>query len=158
PLRRIDNQGFTALERNVTDPEYHQQFNDLFRIDSDVLPTADLHTIELPYMSMETVDQVVAMFDAGETGGRPILARLQIPYGIADRFPDCYEACKAVSPFAASPRKGRALRVALHVRRGELLVVESHRMLPNAYYVSVAQNVSRTLETLGVDYQLELHT
>jgi hypothetical protein len=81
-----------------------------------------------------------------------------LPYGIADRFPDCYEACKEISPFASSIREGRGLRVAVHVRRGDLFVVDSHRMLPNAYYIDVAQKVVRELEARGMDYQIELFT
>lgn len=38
------------------------------------------------------------MYDRHETGGRPALVRLMLPYGIADRFPDCDEVCKGVSP------------------------------------------------------------
>jgi hypothetical protein len=158
PLRRVDNQGLTALERNATDPGYHRQFNDLFHIESDVLPTADFHTTRLPNISLEALDQLVTMFDDGATGGRPSLVQLEVPFGLADRFPDCYEACKEISPFAPSVREGLPLRVAIHVRRGELLLVESHRMLPNGYYVSVAQRVAQALEALGIEYQLELHT
>ena len=158
PLRRVDYQGFSALERNVTDPGYHRRFNDLFQIPSDVVSGGDFHQVELPNIYMETPDQFVEMFDSGATNGKPILALLQVPYGIADQFPDCYEVCKEISPFASSARAGCAVRVAIHVRRGELLVVESQRMLPNTYYVSVARDVMRALEALGIEYQLELHT
>src|ERR1700676_166842 len=158
PIGHVNNQGFAALERNMIDPDYHRPFNDLFQIKSDVTPTGDFHKIELPNISMEMCDQLIAMFDARGTGGRPCLVQLAVPYGIADRFPDCYEACKGISPFASPPREGRALRVALHVRRGELLVVASDRVLSDAYYISVAQNLAHRLEVLEIDYQIELHT
>jgi hypothetical protein len=158
PLRRVDNQGFLALQRNVSDANYHRQFNDLFQIESDVSPTGDFHSMKLHDISLEIVDQIVARFDEGGTDGRPSLVQLGTPYGIAERFPDCYEVCKDISPFATPRREGRTMRAAIHVRRGELLVVESHRMLANAYYISVAQNLARKLDERGVDYQLELHT
>jgi hypothetical protein len=63
-----------------------------------------------------------------------------------------------ISPFTGSPRDGRALRVAIHVRRGELLVLDSDRMLPNSYYISVAQAIADVLESLGIEYQLEVCT
>jgi hypothetical protein len=44
------------------------------------------------------------------------------------------------------------------VRRGELFVLDSDRMLPNVYYMNVAQNVAHALKALKIDYQLELHT
>jgi hypothetical protein len=158
PLGRVDYQGFSALERNVIDPAYHQQFNDLFQIESDVMPSDKFHKIELPNISMEIIRLLVGMIDAGATDGRPCLVQLAVPYGIADQCPDCYKACREISPFASPVSKNRALRVALHVRRGELLVVDSDRILPNAYYVRVAQNLTDLFETLGIDYQIELHT
>lgn len=117
PLGCVDYQGLFALEENVADPGFHHEFNDLFQIKSDVMPTDDFHKINLPDISMEILHQLVAMFDKHETGGRPSLVQLVMPYGIADRFPDCYEVCKEISPFASSVREGRALRVAVHVRR-----------------------------------------
>ena len=52
----------------------------------------------------------------------------------------------------------KALRVAVHVRRGELFVVESHRMLPNAYYVTAAQNVQKALNALRIPHFFEIYT
>ena len=158
PLGLVGYQGLSALERNAGDPAFHHEFNDLFRIKSDVSPTDDFHQINLPDISMKTLPQLVAMFDRNETGGRPILVRLALPYGIADRFPDCYEVCKEISPFASSSHAGRALRIAIHVRRGEQLALDSDRMLPNAYYINVAQNLARILGTLRIHYLMELHT
>ena len=122
------------------------------------MPTDDFHRIKLLNISMEIVRELVAIFDANQTGGRPILVQLDVPYGIADRFPDCYEMCKEISPFSSFVHDGRALRVALHVRRGELLVLSEPRMLPNLYYISVAQNIADILKALKIDYQIELHT
>jgi hypothetical protein len=158
PLSHVNYQGLSALEKNAGDPCFHHAFNDLLRIESDLTPADAFYEIDLYNISMATLRELVARFDRHETDGRPTLVRLLLPYGIADRFPDCYEVCKEISPFAAPVRKGRPLRVAIHVRRGDLLVVDSHRMLPNAYYVNVAQNVARVLEALKLDYLLELHT
>src|SRR5260370_39042817 len=51
PLARVDYQGLSALENNVTDPAYHYEFNDLLRIKSDVMPSDDFHKISLPNIS-----------------------------------------------------------------------------------------------------------
>ena len=87
PLSRVDYQGLSALEANVANPDFHHDFNNLFQIKSDVMPTDDFHRIKLPNISMEIVRELVAIFDANQTGGRPILVQLSVPYGIADRFP-----------------------------------------------------------------------
>jgi hypothetical protein len=158
PLARVDYQGLSALEENKGDLGFHDEFNDLFQIKSDIMGSNDFQVSKLPYMTMEDVDQLVAKFDRHETSGRPSLVQLVVPYGIADRFPDCYEVCKDISPFASSVREGGVFRVALHVRRGEQLALDSDRMLPNAYYISVAKNVAQVLESLKIDYEIELFT
>ncbi len=158
PLNRVDYQGLSALEENVAEPDFHHQFNSLFQIKSDVMPTGDVHKIKIHDISMDTFHQLVAMLTEGETDGRPILAQLVMPYGISDHRPDCYEVCKQISPFASSDREGRPLRVAIHVRRGELLVLDSDRLLPNAFYINVALNIAHVLEGLKIDYRIELHT
>lgn len=53
PLGCVDYQGLFALEENVADPGFHHEFNDLFQIKSDVMPTDDFHKINLPDISME---------------------------------------------------------------------------------------------------------
>lgn len=158
PVGRVNYQGLPTLEDDVADPIFHDEFNDLLQLKSDIAPTDEFHKIKLPNISLKTLGQLVATFHRNGADGTPILLQLLLPYGIADCFPDCYEVCKEVSPFASSGREGRALRIAIHVRWGDLLVVDSHRMLPNSYYVNVAQKVAQVLERLKFDYQIELHT
>ena len=157
PLQRVDYQGLAALERNVGDPGFHHALNELFQLPSDVSPSDEFHEVRLRDISMETVTQLAAAFDRHETDDRTILAHLVFPYGIADRFPDCYEVCKEVSPFASTPLTGRALRVAVHVRRGDLLPLElDDRMLPNAYFIQVAQQVVETFHKQSVWIKWEI--
>jgi hypothetical protein len=158
PLSRVDYQGLAALERNAADPGFHHAFNDVFHIESDILPSQEFHEVNLREISVDTVSQLVAMFDRHETGGRPSLVRLVLPYGITDRFPDCYGVCKGISPFARPALDGRPLRVAVHVRRGEQLALDSDRMLPNAYFIHVAKNVAHALDALKIDFRIELYT
>ena len=52
----------------------------------------------------------------------------------------------------------RTLVIGLHVRRGELFVVDSDRMLPNSHYISIAQRVARACAARGVTYRFELYS
>jgi hypothetical protein len=158
PLSRVDYQGLSALEANSADPDFHHDFNDLFQLRSDILPTGEFHTLNLHDISLELFHVLIDQVDRGATGGIPSLVRLMMPYGIADRFPDCYEVCKEISPFASAAREGRALRVAVHVRRGEQVVLNSARLLPNVYYINVARNVANVLDELRLEYEIELWT
>jgi hypothetical protein len=158
PIACVDYQGLTALEANASDPTFHLEFNELFDIESDPLPTDEFHTINLRTIHPGQFRLLEFLVDSGATRGKPGLVRLVMPYGIADRFPDCYEPCKEISPFAPTERKGRVLRVAVHVRRGEQTVLKSDRLLPNAYYIEVATNVARVLDALKLCYRIELWT
>jgi hypothetical protein len=156
PVARVDYQGLSPLEKRTHDPGFHEEFNRLLYMKSDPLPPR-LHQINMVHITVDDVKQLVARFDAGETEGKPWLARLNTPFGIADQFPECYEVCKEISPFATVPT-GPAVRVAIHVRRGELFAVDSHRMLPNSFYVQVGRTLARVLQQRGLDYRIELHT
>lgn len=156
PLARVDYQGLSSLANKAHDPEFHEGFNRLLYMRSDPLPHR-LHAVDLEYITVDDVDRLVARFEAGETDGKAWLARLNTPYGIADRFPQCYTVCQEISPFATGPT-GRVVRVAIHVRRGELFALDSLRMLPNEFYVQVGRTVAGQLERRGLDYRMELHT
>jgi hypothetical protein len=161
PLAKVGYQGLSALQANAADPDYHHVFNKVFSLPSDVDPSASavagMPTLRLPNISLKEAEELIA-WTGGRDAGRPTLGRLAMPYGIADQFPDSYGACRQQSPFTAPARDGRPLRVALHVRRGEQIVLDADRMLPNRYYVGVARRVADALETLGLEYEIELWT
>jgi hypothetical protein len=155
PLARVDYQGLSSLEKRAHDPGFHEEFNRLLSMESDPLPHR-LHEIDVEHITVDDVDRLVARFDAGETDGISWLARLNTPHGIADRFPECYSVCREISPFATEPTG--VVRVAIHVRRGELFALDSHRMLPNEFYVQVGRTLAGQLHERGLDYRIELHT
>jgi len=157
PLLDVGYQGLSALQANAADPDFHRSFNELLDIPSDIVPAGDLQTIRLPNIGLTVANQLVARTERG-SAGKATLLRLTTPHGIADRFPDCYEVCKQLSPFSSSRRGGEPLRVALHVRRGEQVVVESDRLLPNMYYLNVARRVVAALDALKLDFRIELWT
>ncbi len=47
PLSRVDYQGLAALERNLADPGFHHAFNELIRIESDILPSSEFYEVNL---------------------------------------------------------------------------------------------------------------
>lgn len=156
PITRVGYQGLAALEANAADPAFHDEFNELFQIRSDLLPATEFHTMNLWRIYPRLFQLLIALVDSGATGGKPGLARVVMPHGIADRFPDCYGVCKEISPFARPAQEAGVFRVAVHARRGEQVVLDSVRVLPNLYYINVARNVARVLDALGLAYQIEL--
>lgn len=88
---------------------------------------------------------------------RPVIVKITLPYGITDAHPDCYECCREVSPFSLLPPNREKLRVAVHVRRGEMMVVAANRILSNDYYIQTSLRVSRLLDELGLPHSFEIH-
>jgi hypothetical protein len=161
-LGRVDYQGMTAFEKNRGDPDFAAGLNDLFVIPSDDVAYVD--TVTVRDLTVPALRDLERRFDDNETAGAPILVRTLMPYPIADAFPRCYQVCQDLSPFRVPARDGRVLRVVLHVRRGDLLVwspdqmLTSDRMLPNAYYINVAQGILNVLSSVGLECQVELWT
>ena len=106
------------------------------------------------------------------------LVRYKFPYVVADAHPKVYRHCRglfsrrapelaaAATNAAAAPGGAaaeahaapRRLVVGLHVRRGELFIRDSDRMLPNRYYVGLAERVAKQCTQLQVPYTFELYS
>jgi hypothetical protein len=154
PLLKLDYQGLAALESNSSNQDVVSQYNQIFNIPSDIELPKSLITREIQSLTLRTIEQLKKEAKSKNTF---ILARVLYPYGIADAYPDAYKYVKGVSPFSSHQKKS-VIRIAIHVRRGELFVVDSDRMLPNSYYISVAQGIQRILDELKLNYIFELHT
>jgi hypothetical protein len=152
PLKRIGYEGLEALQRNSSSAGCELKYNDLFTLESDVhLPEdAVIHEIEL----VDT--QVIEQIQIAMNGNKFNLFRIFNPFPIADKHPEIYNCVKYISPF--TKKQIPFFRIAIHVRRGELYVIDSHRMLPNSYYISTTLSIIRILEKLSVKYECELYT
>ncbi len=83
--------------------------------------------------------------------------RIVFPHSLMDRYAFGYELCKSLSPFK-KPVSSNKLRIALHVRRGELLFVNSERLIDLSYYLRIARSLSVTLTEAGIPFEIELHS
>ena len=155
PLIRLDYQGLSALENNSSSQGSVSEYNKVFCIPSDIaLPTKFIiRDIEPREFRPRTFRKLK---NEATRDGVFILARLEWPFDIAGEFTECYQAVKEISPF--SFQKSSVIRIAVHVRRGDLLFVESGRMLPNDYYICVVQRICEILDGLDLSYVFELYT
>jgi hypothetical protein len=148
----VGYQGLASLEKNVVSDELVERYNRIFRLPSDLELPPDPVVHFLNDADVESIDRIKA--EAARGGFH--LARVVYPYPITDRHPEAYRCLKAISPFPY--RESKVFRLALHVRRGELFAVDSHRMLPNSYYVSTALRFQETLRKLEIPCVCELYT
>ena len=153
PLCRVDNQGLAALENKTQDKQLIHRYNELFAIPSDIDPPENCVVREFEYFNLRIYDKLRQEAEARQAF---ILAKILMPYVITDSYPRSYNYVNAISPFFrdSSP----VIRIAVHVRRGDLAATAAERILPNSYYINVALRISSTLDLLGVDYVFELHT
>jgi hypothetical protein len=153
PLMRIGYQGLAALESNSSSTELESRYNCVFAIPSDIeLPERKV-THDTIHADLKFIEGV---HDAAKMAGEFALIRILYPYAISDRHTDIYRHATAASPFQST--KSEVFRLALHVRRGEEMLVDSERMLPNSYYVSAALKFIDALKALEIPFVCELHT
>ena len=93
---------------------------------------------------------------AAETG-RSVLLRAHEPYGYTDRHPEAYQALRTVSPYRNFRPVG-PIRICIHVRRGDRILAQDPRLLPNAYYLRVCGTVVNALQQQRVSFVVRLHT
>lgn len=153
PIKNIGYQGLSALETNSSSPGLELRYNDIFSIASDIeLPRDPL----IHYIRDGDQESIERLHLTAKTTGHFTLLRILFPYPVADQNPEIYRHVQAISPFPRT--RSEVFRLALHVRRGEELVVDSERMLPNAYYVSCALQIAGNLQKLGIPFVCELYT
>jgi hypothetical protein len=78
-------------------------------------------------------------------------ARILLPYPFGDVFPQYLDRVRqklhnwydaTLKPLLT---KSNSFQVAIHVRRGDLHLWESHRMLPNSYYLAIIRELKKYL-------------
>jgi hypothetical protein len=153
PMKRIDYQGLSALENNSASAEFELQFNRMFEIHSD-MRVPEPHVVH--EMTDADIELITQLQSAAPNTGEFHLIRILYPYPITDQHPEMYGHVKAISPFQRV--RSDVFRLAIHVRRGELFAVDSHRMLPNSYYVSCALTFADNLKKLDIPFVCELYT
>ena len=111
----------------------------------------------------------------GGSGGGGVRTRALVcfsfPFVIADAHPRVYRHARGLWTRGSGSGGGGSgdssggssggftpLVIGLHVRRGELFLVDSDRMLPNEFYLDMASRVIAACDALGVEYVVELYS
>ena len=150
-LKRLSYQGAKCLEENKEDPGQIDRYNELFSLPSDTM-TSTMNIYEVYYITEEIIQQF-----RGQPGNTLLL--VQLAGAIVDNNPGLLAMGCNVFPWTIRPViYGRPVVVAIHVRRGELFVVDSDRMLPNSYYVDCMKALADIFGRLGITYEFHLHT
>jgi hypothetical protein len=153
PLLRISYHGFSSNENTQADHALVARYNEVFSIPSDM---------ELPQnRTVHHVDkctfQNIALIQEEAKKTREFhLIKAGFPYPICNKHPEILEWIKTVTPF--KKHSSLLFRIAIHVRRGDLLPLDSYRLLPNSYYINTVTTITTILDKLGIPFVCELHT
>ena len=147
PLEKLDYQGLNCLENNKTDNKQLNEYNKLISLNSDNITSVD----EVYNIKIITEDIILKLKNTSKN------IVLVVTYGsIVDKNP---EVMKIPINFPwINSKKNDILNVAIHVRRGELFVVDSNRMLPNSYYIECMNALKKILDKNNISFKFHLHT
>jgi hypothetical protein len=153
PLLEVGNHGLAALENNVKLANVESSYNQIFLLKSDIECPSDsiVH-----YLEKADLDYIENIKKEAESSGKFHLIRILYPYAVTDQNPEIYDCLKSVSPFVYC--RGDLFKIAIHIRRGDLLVADSNRMLPNSYYVSCVLGLTQVLKKMNVKFACEIYT
>lgn len=153
-LARMTYQGAKCLEENKPDPDQMAGYNTHIDLPSDPAPAQfDI--------SGKVFDISPQLIEEYRDKPQNTLFIIQFAGTIIDQHPHLLLAAQKLLPFPWTQRpslKGRPIQVAVHVRRGELFVVDSDRMLPNSYYVECIKAISSLFQKYSLPFEIHLHT
>jgi hypothetical protein len=177
PLYDVYYQGMGAFQTDEKDPAFVESFNRTFTLPSDRTTTPDPTCVTIGALPVGRLDRMLRV----EFGGRrrhllPIrlskfgrmvadwsaanaetVVRIGDPHTLLDRYARGYEVCEALSPFKKDKPRS-VLRIAIHIRRGEIMFVNSERLIDMGYYVAIARKLSSILDAEKISFELEIHS
>lgn len=151
PILKMSYQGAMCLEENKEDNSQIQKYNDIFAIPS----TRIIGEIHETHICEYCTDQLIHKY-IGISKDKNVLLKIAFAHTIVDKNPGILLETIPVSIAYNTPKT--PIVIAVHVRRGELFVLESSRMLPNSYYVDCMREISKILTSSNIPHEFHLHT
>ncbi len=148
----IGYQGLQALEKNKNDDSFTRECNK--RINISEGQDTEIKLEEEICLKTLNHTELLQMIEYSKT--KNVLIKLQIPYGITDINPALYRHCCGL--YRTNLKSNNKVTIGVHVRRGELFVVDSDRMLPNSYYIDNVFRLIEICKKLHLYYEVELFT
>ena len=144
----IEYQGLQALELNKNDTNYVKACNERFLLENTHTVPSTFDKIIKKDLNLQDLQALDHSLD--------ILVQYKFPYVISDKITNIYKHVSGI--YTPHLPKNQIFTIGLHVRRGELNVVSTDRLLPNSYYIDIAKNISRMLDEENINYVIELYT
>jgi hypothetical protein len=148
-IKHLDNQGVTHIENNSVDESQIDLYNNLFYIQGDKPDTSDYISI---FLDSPTIEDLKSYIVSGEN----VILYITHSHVIIDSNADIlniplkFQWSETTIKFP--------LKIAVHIRRGDLFVVESHRMLPNSYYTHCMKSLEGIFTHANIPYEFHIYS
>lgn len=173
PLSEIGYQGLSVLESGEEISNLCYLYNSFYKFPDYALNVDHFDGLVIDNTEPDLTD-IALLQEQSILSDRDILLRITLPYKIIDQYPGAYKTVHGlISDNSLNTISGlnelhffgefnsvnsSIVTIAVHVRRGELFAVDSHRMLSNQYYIAVCKAIARILDLLGKQYRFHLYT
>lgn len=147
-LFRMSYQGAKCLENNEEDYTQLDRYNSLF-----TLPSSEEIKFDRTYSYENLSEELIHTLRDME--GNTLLSTV-FAHRIIDSNPELLLQPLSL-PWVQELNRVPII-VAVHVRRGELFVVDSNRMLPNSYYIDCMKSLVEIFTQANIPYEIHLHT
>ena len=160
PFADIDYQGLQSLSKNEHSKEYVRECIKRTWIKSDLNPNEinknlkdygfinDKNTPNKTFFLENLIDVI--------NKNQKTILQFTMPYTITDKFPEMYNYVRGL--YKPIIKKNEIFTIGVHVRRGELFVVDGHRMLNNQYYVMIVNKIINFCNEMNIKFCVELYT
>jgi hypothetical protein len=154
PLKEVSHHDLAALESNSGIDDLVDRYNTIFTIPSDVKATKDL---VVHYLRNPDKQSILAIRKSSRGDSKLNIIKILLPYKILEKNISAYYAATEVSPFD-NVCSNAIIRIAIHVRRGDLFVAAPERILPNSYYIDIVERIINKINEYGNRFVCELYT
>ena len=151
----IEYQGLQSLASNTNSSAFVNECNQRIFIKSATKLDTNMPTLECDADKID-ITNIMALKEKCIQENVNIILNLRLPYNVTEYNPDIYKFAKNL--YVTKLPKNPTFTIGIHVRRGELYVVDSDRMLPNSFYIQTAQRIIRICNECNVNFIIELYT
>ena len=150
-VQKMTYQGARCLETNQDDLEIHKHYNALLNLPSDTPPPS----FDAMYKVFDISEQIINEF---KDKPQNTLLVIQFAGTMIDANPSLLLKPLPLPWIKRESLQGRPIQVTVHVRRGELFVLDSDRMLANSYYVECIKALISIFQKYNLPYSIRVHT
>lgn len=153
PFHNIEYQGLEALMKNENSDNFTNEINKRIKIKSDIENIDDFKRLNIQSINIQ---DLLRIKENVNKRNQNVIIHLKLPYSITDMYSNMYLHTKNL--YKTIIPKNNIFTIGIHVRRGELFVVDSNRMLPNDFYINNCRKIIKILDEKNIQYKIELYT